>query len=1665
MNRRLTLYVVVFVAFIMVFSMAVGAFPSSSYNLRENIQPANITSPISNTTITFTGDVAKDFAGHLVYHNTVTSPWGPGNNLSDLYVAYNETYIFIGMNESVSGNNLMVFLSNDTGSNYGLYNLSKLSVADGYGGPQGINFTSPVNALFDLYFSSPDSPSTPYLNVVSSTLSQSNSSASSYSVNFTYKFDGTYNSTEIAIPFSDLYPLGFYSSANLSLSAFVVGDGGKPGNWAWVGTGAPYNQTGKYNSGSTISMFTVNDSYVFPLHNITSKKIVTPKVTGVPINLAIVFNDHQPMYKVCGSDNYVLPWTEAHATAEYIEQALILHMFPDVNITYELSGSLLDQLVNISTDPNFNDTYIEGAFLPWSEVSNNSALYDNLTYDYFSIPNYVFELGEPASNLYAKLHNIWESGQKLNETQFEDVKVLWFLYDVSTPLVEGTLGAKWINSVMWSLHNQTSFNQSDLVYILNYSKWLTGQVIPAFRSDIMGNSSGSNNAELFTSPFYHPLVPLLLATNISGPQGTIYKSSYLSDVLAQVNISFGQFYHLFGEYPKALYSPEAAVSYGTIQVANETGAEWTQSAQATLDKSGVDAMAFGDSGSNVTTMENLYTPYEAVGANNSTVYMFFRDGYVSDQWGFDYGDEPTWTAVDNFINYLKDIYSAIPMDHHNKTVVTVLLDGENWMFMSPFAEDGVPFLMDLYTALEQNSSMIRTVTPSQYLHFAQEHNIGIPKLYHLATASWNAGSGTSLPYQSNIYLTQWSGDSVQDFYWQALQNVRSEVVSYERTNNLVQIQNYTAFEQNLTANTKEGALTRAWHGIYDAEGSDWYFTMAPWTIGGSNTIPFDYLFKGDLSYALKQIGLPIPAYLNESPALPLIPYKNLSTAVPFTPTLNGYSQYTDQEPGGLAFSVNNQTSWSYAAVYKSTGATTYGITNVSIDMDASDLFVQVNISGNPSVFVTNPNATMDLFFSQPNQGYSSNISMDVQSATFQTPLFSQDIGFPALYMVSIAPSTFRNGAGEYNVYESMGFGQWSYQFNDVNVPAYIGSSIQFLIPFSYINYVPGNSFALAVFETVGNEHSILTPIYQNIPLSLAQYTPISSIHNTVPDNGPGNYTYPEKPTQIPPGSLDLQWVNVSINSFDMKWVLTFGQLWNIWNGSYGFSNQIVNIFISDGSSAGSTYLGPGPNANSTEPWQTMLYISGFSTYAQTLGGTETNGIIVQANLSARTVTAVFPLTYVGSDPQSYKYVIVAGSYDGYGTNGWRIVEQSNTSNGGWQGGGGDPPWSSNIYDYIAPATVGEGNLTQQEALSYSVGHIPTVVPISLPSPKNVSVQVRSYFNDTSYEFPSLAEFNSTYYVSLISNMSGSNRIYLSESPDLKVWSKLEPFSGLNNVDFVQIVNSSSTLYMIALVGKEMSVYSTTDGTTWNLYFHQNITGNGIYASASGSDLFVLISTKESNGLYSYMVEEISKGKVASSFSVPFTGNYHASISAFGSYLAVATYNGSVSNESIYVNILADSQHNIVATVSANHLSNLTGTIALASDPEGNIIIAYTTNDSGVYTITETNASAFTGKSFRITTVLVSGTGVNVNPYIFLSNTGGSNYTLLMAFQTSNAFQNLAMAMSTSVSFHQAPTIIPKAPPKPVSYLFYIILGVVIAAVIAIAAGVMYSISRKKKKNQ
>ena len=1638
---------------IFVLSLFVGSVQNMTSN-QDGIQANSSPSiPATDQNIKFTGNVSNDFKGDLIYNNYNTSAWGPSNNISKFYFAYNSTDLFFGFKEYISGNTLFLFLRNNTGSQVGTYftaNITSWNVPN-------IRFTEGVNYYGAVYIGTDNSgPSGEEVERITSELKGSNSSSfiSTVSVNNNYDLNGLSNkSIEIAIPISSIYPNFKGGQATLSVAAFV--GGGKGG--AYVGTGIPFKQASKYN-GAAGQNFTVNNFLNLTMSSLPSTITTTPVSTGGdPINLLIDFNDHQPLYKVVGSNNYTLPWAEAHATAEYIEQALILHEHPGINVTYELSGSLLDQLVNISSDPLFNDTYIQGAYIPYSNLDTpqNISMLDNLTYDYFSIPSYVFALNEPASNLYNHLHTLWESGTTLNATQFEDVKVLWFLYDISTPLIEGQLGSPWKNSTIWGMHNDTSFDQKDLKELISYSKWLTGQVIPAFKSDIRGNMTGTDNAELYTSPFYHPLTPLLLTNNLTGPDGTIAKASFYSDVMAQMNVSRGQFDHLFGEWPNGMYSPENAVSYQMIEAINESGAKWTTTAEWTLQQSGVNARDYG-AGGNLTQMEALYTPYKVLGPDGTSTYVFFRDGTLSNDLSFNYGEMPTSVAVSSFINYLKGIYNTIPKSKHNTTVVTLMTDGENWMFESPYKEDGVPFLEQLYTALENNRTYIHTITPEQYIHSLEDRGATIPVLKHIATGSWNRGNGNAAPYESNPSLTQWAGDTVQDFYWETINSVRELVLNYQTEHGLTQLENYTTFEQNLTANTPEGNLTRAWNGVYAAEGSDWYFQMAPWTISSSNTIPFDYLFKGDLKYALGQLNIPIPAYLLAHYVPPITPTSMGNPMQAHSPSLSGYPSASLTTMHGVAYSTNVKNVWNGTILYRN--ASSSMIKSVNVGYSSTTLYVQVTVNGDAELYSTNPELGMGLYFGNPNPSTQGNISVDVQLANFQTFAGNHDLNFAATTLIELAQSTFENGVGQYSVYKSEWNGKWSYQVNDINTPAYAIQTIQFAIPLSYLGYVPGNQFDMGVYayNLSSGESSNISPLSVQVPLQLAQYTPVSSIHNTVPANGPGNYTYPEQPAQIPPGSLDMKWANVSINSYDIKFQFTFGELANIWSGSYGFSTQIVAVYLSDGSSSGSTYLGNGPNANLTVPWQYAVQISGFSTYVQTPSGSFTQGITVVANLSDKSVTVVVPLSYFNSNILSDGFTIISGSYDGYGVNGWRVVDAVNTSNDGWQGGGGDPPWSSNIYDYIAPATVGQGSLTQQEALTYSTGHIPTLTPIKMPKISNSTSTKKVHFDNNEYNMPSILYSNGTYYMFFISNVSGQNFIYEQTSSNMISWSSPSNISGTQGAISLS-ANLNSSIYLAYSTASNFEIMkSSGNGSSWHTIYTKSTSTEDVSLYVALGNEYLLVSEPTTGG-YNYHILEIHNGVMTREVSLSgvTTAAPVAAISGSQDRIMIAYYNGNSSNP-IKIEIMSAALKNI-KTISGDTTSGLIGKLGISANEYGNTWIAYTTDNGGIYSLYVTNVSTFShNPSFMKATMIYQGSTVNENPSIFIIQHGTSDSVILSwAGQTSS--QNTVWAMNPDISWVQSP--ISQPPVSTANYLlYYIIIAVVAIAVI----GTVFVVFRKKK---
>ena len=70
----------ILLASIMLISMLYVAAPVSNQRNSNVIAYNEVGSSIRDN-ITFTGNVAKDFSGHLIYHNTVTSLWGEKKRL------------------------------------------------------------------------------------------------------------------------------------------------------------------------------------------------------------------------------------------------------------------------------------------------------------------------------------------------------------------------------------------------------------------------------------------------------------------------------------------------------------------------------------------------------------------------------------------------------------------------------------------------------------------------------------------------------------------------------------------------------------------------------------------------------------------------------------------------------------------------------------------------------------------------------------------------------------------------------------------------------------------------------------------------------------------------------------------------------------------------------------------------------------------------------------------------------------------------------------------------------------------------------------------------------------------------------------------------------------------------------------------------------------------------------------------------------------------------------------------------------------------------------------------------------------------------------------------------------------------------------------------------
>ncbi len=505
-----------------------------------------------------------------------------------------------------------------------------------------------------------------------------------------------------------------------------------------------------------------------------------------PLNLAIVWHQHQPLYWNRLTSEYELPWVRVHAVQEYIDSARISAEYPDVHVTFNLQPSLLWQLEDYASirpeEASRGGLYeIVGAVdnhlrWVWALAHDPAALSAEdrarLEDQDFWINGYM--LADTAADpyfdgRYAELNRL-HNERDLTDQELLDASALFLLWQISPELHE-ELG-------LLRYRSHTGFTWDDVAALLRGQMTVIGRVVDAYK---MASDLGN---ELITSPFYHPILPLLAARG------------YEADALGQMEQAQAQHAELLGARATGVWSPEQAVSDGSLALLAQAGFRWTSADEGIL------AQALG----HTPTLAELTQIYESQGMN-----VFFRETGVSNDISFAYGNKGTDVAVADFLAKLRVAYDEL--DDPSQHVFTVAVDGENWMFMAGYPNNGRDFLRALYTAIAA-CDWVKTVTPTEALATieARAHIASMP------TGSW-AGD-----------LSTWSGEVEEDQAWEELGLARSAV-------------------------TRAGDPASALDAIYAAEGSDWFWWYG--TDQDSNTDDiYDWLFKAHLVGAYEASGTP-----------------------------------------------------------------------------------------------------------------------------------------------------------------------------------------------------------------------------------------------------------------------------------------------------------------------------------------------------------------------------------------------------------------------------------------------------------------------------------------------------------------------------------------------------------------------------------------------------------------------------------------------------------------------------------------------------------------------------------------------------------------------------------------------------------------------------------------
>jgi alpha-amylase/alpha-mannosidase (GH57 family) len=490
----------------------------------------------------------------------------------------------------------------------------------------------------------------------------------------------------------------------------------------------------------------------------------------------------------------VLPWVRLHAASGYLDMARALERRPGARVTVNFVPSLVDQIDLLLAGSR--DALEELAEKPAADLVESERLY--VLARSFSVrrdrtldprPRYV-ELWQKRGED-TRREVLAARGRRFTSAEIRDLECLFLLAWLG-------FAARQDDPELDDLDTKgRDYTEEDKRYLLLAMRRAAAAVIPAWR-----RLAERGQVELAASPYYHPIVPLLLDTDTArrARPSEILPSRFTRADDAEAQIRRAQAAHArsFGAPPRGMWPPEGALSPEAVALYGACGVTWLGGDEEVLRRS------IGQPRG-----ETQVWRWDGVD-------LVFRNRDLSDRIGFRYANVPAATAAADLVTSARA---------QGDGIVGVFLDGENaW---ESYTHRGADFLDALYARLEEGQP-VRSRTMSEAI---AEHGPGrqLPRLH---SGSWIDSS-----------FRIWIGDPLKNRAWEELGRTRAAVAQ-------------------AAADGDGRGAEAAIELLLAAEGSDWFWWYGEPFSSAEDPI-FDELFRAHLEEAWRAVGREPPASLGE----------------------------------------------------------------------------------------------------------------------------------------------------------------------------------------------------------------------------------------------------------------------------------------------------------------------------------------------------------------------------------------------------------------------------------------------------------------------------------------------------------------------------------------------------------------------------------------------------------------------------------------------------------------------------------------------------------------------------------------------------------------------------------------------------------------------------------